>query len=198
MKKIIALLLALVAIFSLVSCTTDENGGTTDGSATLDDYIAAISATAPKSMKIETTYENAAPKATLSGVYDVVFNVDGTATITGSYEKLNEVTASEFKSSVPVSVEISAAGKVSGSVDANVTAMAVNKLNLDASKITYSISMGTLDASIKAENTASVLGIDLGSDAKALISMTADGKIGSLAISYTTADGNASIVCMYN
>jgi hypothetical protein len=201
MKKIIALLLALACVFALASCAAEapaEGEGISDGTATIEDYTAAIAATSPTKMTIETKLEKNSPKATLEGAYTVEYQVDGTAVITGSYEKLNDPTADEFKSKVPVNAEVSASGKVSGdTVDATVSAAAVNKIDLNGKKFNYEISMGTLNVTISAANTESVLGFKIDSEVKLILRMTNDGKIGSYSINYTTAEGSASIVCMY-
>lgn len=204
MKKIIALLIALACVLALASCSLvqPDNGGSgavSDGTATLEDYTAAIAATSPTSMTIETTLVNKTPAVTLNGNYTVTYQVDGTAAIVGSYEKLNEPTQSEFKSLVVVDCEVSSGGKVTGdSVDKTVSAAAVNKIKLDAKKISYEISMGTLNVTISAANTESVLGVKINSDVKLIMRMTNDGKIGSYSINYSTASGDASVVCMYN
>ena len=64
--------------------------------------------------------------------------------------------------------------------------------------MSYSISMGVLEATVAAENTASVFGVDLGSEAKLLMRITNDGKIGSYSISYSTSAGSADIVCIFS
>lgn len=202
MKKIIALLLALACVFALASCVQNGEGGNTnvsDGTATIEDYTAAIAATSPAGMTIETVLKNDTTNVTLNGSYTVVYQVDGTAVITGSYEKLNEPNESEFKSTVSINSEVSSSGKVSGdAVDATVSAAAVNKINLDAKKFGYEISMGTLNVTISAANTESVLGVKINSEVKLIMRMTNDGKIGSYSINYSTASGDASVVCMYN
>ena len=202
MKKIIALLLALTCVLALASCQQEgagENASISDGTATIEDYTAAIAATSPTKMTIETVLVNKTPAVTLNGSYTVEYQVDGTAVITGSYEKLNDPGQAEFKSEVSINSEVSATGQVTGSaIDATVSAAAVNKINLDAKKFSYEISMGTLNVTISAANTESVLGVKIDSEVKLIMRMTNDGKIGSYSINYATAGGDASIVCMYN
>ena len=197
MKRIIALLLALLCVFAFASCATTPEGPTTDGSASIADYNTAIAATTPAGARVTVTYENTAPEITLEGQYDVVYNVDGTATVTYSYEKLNSIGADEMISTVEGTAEVGADGTVTGDLDKTVTAAATKKMNLDESKMTYKISMGALDATIKAADTESILGVALPSDARLLMRITSDGKIGSFSILYTTSWGNASIVCIY-
>ena len=204
MKKIIALLLALTCVFALASCqlvggSGENNTNVSDGTASIEDYTAAIAATSPTSMTIETKLYNKNPEVTLEGSYTVVYQVDGTAVITGSYEKLNDPNQESFKSEVTINSEVSSTGKVSGSeIDATVSAAAVNKINLDAKKFSYEISMGTLNVTISAANTESVLGVKIDSEVKLIMRMTNDGKIGSYSINYSTGKGDASVVCMYN
>ena len=95
--------------------------------------------------------------------------------------------------------ELLANGSVSSAdISETVAAAAVAKFNLDEKKMSYNISMGVLEATVKAENTASVFGVDLGSEAKLLMRITNDGKIGSYSISYSTSAGSADIVCIFS
>ena len=204
MKKIWILLLAiinLVAIIAIMLLGLNGCSGTgssiTDGSATIADYAAAISASNPKSATVSITYDNTALGITLKGEYVITYNVDGTATVVYSYDKLNGIGSEDMISTVTGTVEISASGALSGSLDSTVAAAATKKINLDASKMSYVIAMGTIDASIKAADTAAVLGTALGSDAKLLMRMTSEGVIGSYSVTYNTASGPASVVCIY-
>ena len=202
MKKIFALLIVVATILAMVSCTTKPEQQS-DGSATVADYNNAIAATTPTSAIIKTTYENTTPEVTLEGIYNVTYNVDGTATVSYKYEKLNSIGAATMKETVPAeglaSVNVGADGSVTGGeMDTTVAAAAVSKLNLVESKIGYVISMGTIDATIKAADTEEMLGFKIDSDVRLIMSMTADGKIGSYTINYSTPAGKAGIVCMFN
>lgn len=200
MKKIIALLLILATAFALAACRGKDPDpvGTSDGSATVADYNEAISKTNPSVVTIRTTFENTAPAATLEGEYVVTYNVDGTATIVYEYDVLNSIGADEMVSKKQGTAQLLADGKISGSIDKTVAAAAVGKIALDEKKMDYDISMGTLNAVIKAANTKAVLGIELGSDATLLMRITNDGYIGSYSISYSTSAGNADIVCIFS
>ena len=201
MKKIIALLLVLVCALSVTACSLfgGEPVGTTDGSATVEDYNTAIGNTTPTTVTVTTTYKNIAPEATLVGLYVVTYNVDGTATIEYSYDELAPIGSASVMDKKEGTVEVLADGSISGEgISETVTAAAIGKIALDASKMDYSISMGVLNAEIKAENTKSVFGVDLGSDAKLLMRITNDGKIGSYSISYSTSAGEADIVCIFS
>ena len=92
MKKIIALLLVLGCIFVFASC--DNNGGKdntdmggVDISKAISDLQAALDASAPDAADITVVLESSL--GNLNGSYNVVFNEDGTATVTYSYEKFN-------------------------------------------------------------------------------------------------------------
>ena len=201
MKKIIALLLICVTAFALTACSLfgDKTTGTTDGSATIADYNTAISNTTPTVVNVTTTYENTAPEAVLVGSYVVTYNVDGTATIAYSFDRLAPIGSAEMVEKVEGTAEILPDGSVSGNdISETVSAAAVAKFNLDEKKMVYSISMGVLEATVKAEDTKSVFGVDLGSEAKLLMRITNDGKIGSYSISYSTSAGSADIVCIFS
>ena len=201
MKKIIALLLICATAFALTACSLfgDKTTGTTDGSATIEDYNTAISNTTPTVVNVTTTYENTAPEAVLVGNYVVTYNVDGTATIAYSFDRLAPIGSSEMMEKVEGTAELLANGSVSSAdISETVAAAAVAKFNLDEKKMSYNISMGVLEATVAAENTASVFGVDLGSEAKLLMRITNDGKIGSYSISYSTSAGSADIVCIFS
>ena len=197
MKKIFAALLIIASLFTLAACKP-EGDPVTDGSATIGDFNNAISATTPTSVTIKTTYENTAPAVTLNGEYNVTYNADGTATVAYKYDKLNSIGAADMTEEKVGAVNILANGTTTGDLDATVTAAAISKINLDEKKMTYSISMGALDATVKADDTKAIFGIDLGSDARLIMRITGDGKIGSYSINYSTPAGKAGIVCIYN
>lgn len=199
MKKIIALVLVLVTALALTACSLfKKDGGTTDGSATIDDYNDAIAATTPTTATIRTTYRNTAPEATLEGEYIVTYNIDGTATVNYTYDSLAPIGSPEMIEKNTGKVDVLANGTVSGDLDKVVAAAAVNSIKLDEKKIEYDISMGVLNAVVKAENTKDVFGVDLGADAALDMRITGDGRIGSYSINYATSAGRAYIVCIYN
>lgn len=179
--------------------TTDDGGDDTQNSEiTLADYTAAMTNTTPATVTIRTAYANKAPAVTLEGEYVVTYNVDGTATIVYSYDVLNDIGASEMMTKKTGTVELLADGTASGDLNEAVKAAAINKISLDASKMDYEISMGVLNAVISAANTEAVFGIDFGSEVTLLMRITDDGKIGSYSLSYSTAAGDADIVCMFS
>lgn len=198
MKKIIALALVLVTAFALTACSLfKKDGGTTDGSATIKDYNNAISSTAPTTATIRTTYTNTAPAATLEGEYVVTYNVDGTATINYTYDRLAPIGSPDMIEKKTGKVDVLANGTVSGDLDKVVAAAAINAIKLDEKKMEYDISMGVLNAVIKAENTKDIFGVDLGADASLDMRITDAGKVGSYSINYATSAGRAYIVCIF-
>ena len=199
MKKIIALALVLVTVFALSSCSLfRKNKGTTDGSATIDDYNNAIAATTPTTVTVRTTYANTAPEATLEGEYVVTYNVDGTATVNYTYERLAPIGSAEMVEVKTGTVNVLSNGTVSGDLDKVVAAAAVNPVKLNEKKMEYDISMGVLNAVVKAEDTKDVFGVDLGADATLDMRITNEGKIGSYSINYATSAGRAYIVCIFD
>ena len=190
MKKIIALILALTAVFALVSCDDADHSA-------LEPYKAAIDATSPNRATINVSVTNNALGVTLDGSYVAEYGEDG-ATVTYEYEKLNEIGADDMICVVKGTATVSADGTVSGDVDAKVSAATAVKINLDPSKITYSIERGILTVTVKAADTQAVLGVDLGADASMTMTVSDGGKIGSVSYSYSIGtDSTVSVVCFY-
>lgn len=199
MKKIIALVLVLVTALALTACSLfKKDKGTTDGSASIDDYNDAIEATQPTTATIRTTYKNTDPEVTLEGEYIVTYNIDGTATVNYTYDRLAALGSPEMIEKKTGKVEVLTNGTVSGDLDKVVTAAAVNTIKLDGKKMEYDISMGVLNAVVKAEDTKDIFGVDLGADAALDMRITDDGRIGSYSINYATSAGRAYIVCIFN
>lgn len=194
MKKIIALILALTCMLALASC--DGVGGDHEA---LEPYKAAVDATQPARATVNITYTDMVLNVTLDGNYLVVYNEDGTATVSYSYEKVNGVDSDseEMISTVNGVVTVKADGTVDGDVDAKVTAAAAVKINLDPAKINYTVARGILTAGIKAADVKAVLGVDLGADVSMTMTVSDAGKIGSVSYSYVTGNGTASVVCFY-
>ena len=191
MKKTLLLLLVVaLAVLSLAACQEEIN---TD----LNPYSDAVARTFPTSIRVETTYTDDTFDVTLQGVYTATYNGDGSATVVYEFDKLNPAGSANLYDKVSGTVTIAADGTVSGSLDETVAAAVRLSLNLDASKMSYSIDRGILTADISAENTKSVLGVALGSAAKLDMRLAGD-VIGSYTVNYSTATGSAKIVCIYN
>ena len=198
MKRIIAVLLLVTVVLALAACGKN-NGLDFSEKKTVEEYQAAIDKTSPKEVKIDVTYENTAPAATLKGQYNVTYNVDGTATVKYTQEKLNAIGEGDGMTRIEEgTVEVGINGELSGAIDSVVVIPSVKKLNLTAATYDYSISMDILNATVKAADTKAVFGVNLGSDAILIMSVTSEGKIGSYSLSYATPEGKASIVCIYD
>ena len=199
MKRIIALILVLVTALAISSCSLfAKDLGTTDGSATIEDYNDAIKNTTPNKVTILTEYQNINPEITLSGEYIVTYNVDGTATVNYSYESLAPIGSESLMEVKSGTAEVSSNGKVTGSLDKLVAATVAKQVQLNKKKMEYTISMGVLNAVVKAEDTQKILGTAIGADASIDMRITDDGKIGSYSINYATSTGMAYIICIYN
>ncbi len=192
MKKIIALLLILVCVFSLAACKDVEGEG-------LEAYKSAVSNTSATSITIETKLQHNALGVTIEGKYDVVIKEDGSAKVDYTYDKYNLIGSAELTTPVAGEATVAADGTVTGDISATVVAATVSKLNLEASKLSDLILErgGILKATVKAADTKSVLGIELGADADLTINLTSDGKIGSYSVIYAAPEGTATIVVMY-
>ena len=221
MKKILALILIVSCIFTLCSCglfkKNDDNNDNDNGSnntqtggdnnsgnetpaidvAAIAAIQAKIDASKPVTADITVTLEAALDD--LLSEYNVTYNDDGTATVVYTYEKFNtfDEDSDEYKSSYSGTVTIGADGAVSGDIGtASVEALTFD-INLDTSKLaTAEVVAGVLTATVKAANTASILGVNLGSDASVVVSTNASG-VSFIAISYISAAGPVEIIATY-
>ena len=216
MKKIIALILLVSCILSLCSCkffkkednkntNTDNSNVQTPGDKTPEFDVEAVAAVqakidASKPSAADITVTLNAGLGNLYSEYNVTYNEDGTATVVYTYEKFNsfDEDADEYKSTYSGTVTVSADGTVSDELGGTASVEALTfDINLDASKLeTAQVVSGILTATVKAANTASVLGINLGVDASVVISTSAKGVV-SVAISYTSAAGPVEIIATY-
>ena len=221
MKKILALILIVSCIFTLCSCglfkKNDDNNDNDNGSnntqtggdnnsgnetpaidvAAIAAIQAKIDASKPVTADITVTLEAALDD--LLSEYNVTYNDDGTATVVYTYEKFNtfDEDSDEYKSSYSGTVTVGADGTVSGDIGtASVEALTFD-INLDTSKLaTAEVVAGVLTATVKAANTASILGVNLGSDASVVVSTNASG-VSFIAISYISAAGPVEIIATY-
>ena len=198
MKKLLLLVLTLALSLSLmVACKKDEPEDNTD---VLAPFTEAISSSAPVSAKINTelTYTIDNLTGVLKGEYNVTYAADGSATVSYTKEVLNEIDedTTEYKSTVPGTATVDAQGNVTGDLGGSVTAATVLKLTPDKDKMTFEIEGGVLTATVSADNAASVLGVNTGAETTLKITVS-NGKVTSVAITYTTATGPAEIVAVY-
>ena len=201
MNKIIAFLLVVCCVFMLAAC---DGGNKTpddvvDNSQAISDLQTALDASAPAKADITVVLKSSL--GDLNGSYDVVFNEDGTATVTYSYEKFNSFedgASSEIKSTYTGTTTVAADGTVTDSLGgvASVEAISFN-IQLDESKLSsVTAGAGAISAKVKAADTKAILGVEIGYDVDLVIS---SGKLGvtSVAISYESASGPVEIVALY-
>ncbi len=198
MKKIIALVLALCCVFLLVACR-DDNG---DVKPSLAPYKNAVEKTSPTSVTLTTTLTTELYDEPLTGEYYITFAEDGSATVEYTYTLFNEVASDALENPVieySGTATIDANGNVTGDAEigGQLTAAAAVSFNLDDSKMTYTVSAGTLTANIKAENTEAVLGASTGADTVLTVTVAGGVVVGST-ITYQTDFGPAVITCTYN
>lgn len=193
MKKILVIMLALLMVFSCVSC-----GGQTDPEAVLfDEFVAAYGATVP--VKITVSTKLVTILGDLNSTVETIFNPNGSSTINYTYERFNEISSdTDIKSVISGTVECDKNGNYSVGgefVGQNNTVVGV-KLNLDASLMDYSVDGDVLTATVKAENVKAVTGVDFGADTVIMITKS-QGKIISVTANYNSANGPVSVVCSY-
>ena len=158
-----------------------------------------IDATAPNGAEITVIMKSLL--GTLTGTYDVTYNEDGTATVDYSYEKFNsftqDQTSTELKSTVTGTVTVAADGSVSGDLSADALNAVAYELKLDESKLgELAINAGVLKATVKADDTASVLGVALNYDVQLVVNTGSNG-VTSIVLSYTTNVGEVEVVTLY-
>ena len=221
MKKILALILLVSCILTLCSCgllnnkknnnnadngsNNTQTGGNTSGNNTPNVDTATVAAIqskidASKPVAADITVTLKAVLDELNSEYNVTYNEDGTATVVYTYEKFNsfDEDSDEYKSTYTGTVIVGADGTLTGDVDnASVEALTFD-INLDVAKLaTVEVVSGVLTATIKAANTASVLGVNLGSDASVVVSTNASSVV-FIAISYNSVAGPVEIIATYN
>jgi hypothetical protein len=190
MKKIITILLLALLTFSFASC------GEGDGPS-VDGFVAAVNNANPEA--IEITIKSATALGELSGTYTVTYNEDGSFTIDYVYEKFNDIgEGDDLKSEVTGKVTCDKNGNYSdgGSLTGKVALAEGAKINLAKVKATISADGNSLTATVKAEDTKAVLGVELPSDAELVIIKSADAIV-SYSIKYSNASGDVTVSCEY-
>ncbi len=194
MKKILALLLICIMAFAVVSC--DEPEPSTEFSV----FEKAIDQTPAAKVKVLTKITTEI--GVLNSTVETVFNPDGSANISYTVEKFN----SDFTSPETVITKsgvvtlnkdgnYSDGGEFQGALGENIASV---NLNLEASKLeSYSIEGGILTATVKAENTAAVLGAAIGADVSLMLT-TSNNRVISIVINYTTELGTVEAIVSYN
>ena len=203
MKKLIAILLAVVCAFALFSCTpaNKPDGGETKGDLSL--FTNALKTVSPKSSTVRTTLTS--DLGTLNGTFNITYAGDDRATVTYEVEQFNEIddsTAADFEPKSKKTGTITYEdGKytTSDGITREFTLATELKLNLDAEKMAYTIEDGnmTLKATIESKNTKDVLGTEINAEVTLTVKRNST-TITSVTISYETKAGTATIVCDYN
>lgn len=206
MKKILALVLVIGCIFAFASCNLIAPNDTvpTDNEGkeqTLENIQKCIDESAPLSASISVVLKS--DIGTLNGSYDVVYNLDGSATVDYSYELFNtfdgDGTAFEPKSTHTGLVTVSADGKLDGELNGVASVEAVSfDIKLDSKMLSScEIAAGILEAEVEAAKTYDVIGIDIPYDISLNVT-TANGRVTSVVIAYETISGPIEIVATYN
>ncbi len=201
MKKIVALLLALVCAFALVSCGGPENPPDEGTDYTnLNPFKTAITASAPATAVITVELENTISDEPLTGTFSVTYGAESTQ-VEYEYEQFVEINANapteSDRETVTGTATIDKNGNVTGGdINATVTAATLLNYNLDGTKMTYTVEAGVLSATIAAANTESVLGVNIGADVTFTLTV-ANGKIVSVTLNYQASTGAAEITTTY-
>ncbi len=202
MKKIIALMLALVCVFALASCggTPDEIPDAPDYS-NLEPFKTAVTASAPKTAVVEVSMETTISDEPMEGTFNISYGAENIL-VEYTYDQFREIDASnptgEDKVAVTGTATIDKDGNVTdGAVSSTVTAAALAQYNLDGAKMTYTVQIGVLSATIQAANTESVLGVKIDADVTFTLTV-ANGKIASVTLNYNTPEGPAIISTTYS
>ncbi len=196
MKKFLALLLVCVMAFAVVSC---DNGGE-EFASEFADFEKAISQT--PSSKINVSTKITTELGILHSTVETTFNPNGSASVNFYIERFNsDFTSSDVVVTKTGTVTLnkdgtySDGGEFQDTLGANVASV---KLGLDSSKLeSYTIENGVLSASVKAENTAAVLGTEIGYDVNVMLTVGA-GKVVSVVINYTSDFGPVEAIVSYN
>ena len=138
---------------------------------------------------------------TLTSIVDTVFNPNGSATIDYYIEKFNTSFDNGGEKLVYDSVvtlnadgSYSDGGVFEGLIGSAPTAV---NINLDATKLaSYSIEGGVLSASVKAENTAAVLGAAIDADVSFMLTISSN-RIISVVLNYATELGAVKSIISY-
>ena len=180
----------LLSIFALASC----------GSKDLEGFSKAVSATEPKIVEgAVTMYTEFGP---LTATYTATIADDGSFVINYAYDKFNQIGtggSNDVESKVTGSVTYKDGVYSDASLTAKIPAdAAATKLKLDGDKMKYTVSEdgNVLSATVKASKTKSVLGIEYASDVSFVLTKE-DGKIQSLSMTYTLAEGKVEVTASY-
>ncbi len=190
MKKLLALLLAAVCVFSLFSCGDD----------TLKDFKKASSSTEPSVVTLNITVGTA--YGDLDASYVTTYKEDGSFTVEYSYEEFaasGEGNADDVTVVKTGTVTCDKNGNLSGgSVDGKVETLSGNKLSFNADKMDAKVSKDgdVLTATVKAKNTKAVFGLEIAGDVTLVVTKS-EGKLVSYTMTYTLESGDVVVKCLY-
>jgi hypothetical protein len=196
MKKFLAILLVCVMAFAIVSC----NDGNEENPSVFAEFEKAIDQTPASKVNVSTKITT--ELGILHSTVNTTFNPDGSASVSFYIERFNsDFTTSDVVVTREGTVTLNKDGTYSDggafkdALGANVASV---KLALDEAKIaSYTIENGVLSASVEADNTASVLGTDIGYDVSFMLTVGA-GRIVSLVITYESDFGPVEAIVSYN
>jgi hypothetical protein len=196
MKKFLALLLVCVMAFAIVSC--GNNGG--DSDSVFADFEKAIEQTPASKVRVDTKITT--ELGILHSTVETTFNPNGSASVYFYIQRFNsDFTSSDVFITKSGTVTLNADGSYSDGGDFADTLgsnIASVSLDLDEAKLeSYSIEGGVLSASVKAENTAAVLGTEIGYDVDFMLTV-GNGRIVYLVINYTSDNGPIEAIVSYN
>ena len=194
MKKFLVLVLALACALTMFSCNGDE---------ALEAFVVAADATNPAVVVVDTTFATALGDLTANTTK--TYNEDGSYKVEFTYDKMNssaEGAADEAFAPVTGTVNADASGNLTGDTEKYSAMTADNsgaKLTLNAKALeNYSVSAdgNTLTATVKAENTKAVLGIEIAADVTLTATKNADAIV-TFTVEYAVELGTVTIVCSY-
>ena len=196
MKKFLVLMLALLTVFSFVSCDNDNS----EPESVFEKFETAIDQTPASKVTVNT--KMVSEFGTLNSKISTVFNPDGTATIDYTIQNFNEnfddkgvVITKSGKVTLDKNGNYSDGGEFQGSLG---TAVANVNLNLVEEKLgDYKIEGDVLTATVKAADTASVLGTNIAADVALAITVS-NNRVISVTMNYELALGAVEVVCSYN
>lgn len=193
MKKILVFILAVASVFTMFSCSGEDDG--------LKAFTKAVDATSPAVIEVNTTMTTV--EGELKSQSTTTFNEDGSFTLAYWYEQFNTSASGvseELITKIEKTVTCDKDGNYSdgGALADSTTATTGHKLGLDAKKITYKISEdGTvLTATVKANNTKAVFGVEIAADVTLVVTKNADAVV-SFTMNYALEAGTVKVVCNY-
>lgn len=195
-KRFLTAVLLLVCMVLNVFLVTSCGGGDSE----FDAFETAIEETNPTNVNGQVKLSTGT--ATLTIAYSAVIAEDGTFTVNYSYNKLNDISsgsASDVYTTVEGTVTYDGTKYSDNTLAAKLPANAVATTLDVTADMEYKISSDgkVLSATVAAEDTEDVFGIDYGTDVKFTLTQ-ANEKILSLALVYTLETGEVvEAVCNY-